>query len=133
MLCSAPGHLALELPYAACCGPHPVAASETHADPGLLPPPSLAGCGDCTDVPLVSVWPPESVQKAAEGVIQPGKPVTQGLLNQVEMAFRAYDPCFGCATHALPGQLPLTVNIYDDEGNLVQKLSRDESGRTVEE
>jgi F420-non-reducing hydrogenase large subunit len=73
-----------------------------------------------------------SVQKAAQGVIQPGKPVTQGLLNQVEMAFRAYDPCFGCATHALPGQLPLTVNIYDDEGNLVQKLGRDESGRPTD-
>ncbi|OQB26874.1 MAG: NAD-reducing hydrogenase HoxS subunit beta [Chloroflexi bacterium ADurb.Bin180] len=70
-----------------------------------------------------------SVQKAAEGVIKPGKPVTQGLLNQVEMAFRAYDPCFGCATHAMPGQMPLTINLHDADGNLITVLSRDENGR----
>lgn len=74
-----------------------------------------------------------SIQKAAQGVIKAGTAVTQGLLNQVEMAFRAYDPCLGCATHALPGQLPLTVNIHDEEGNLLRKLSRDDSGRIVEE
>jgi F420-non-reducing hydrogenase large subunit len=43
-----------------------------------------------------------SIQKAAKGVIHGGH-VDQGLLNQVEMAFRAYDPCYGCATHSLPG------------------------------
>jgi F420-non-reducing hydrogenase large subunit len=71
------------------------------------------------------------VQKAAEGVIKPGKPVTQGLLNQVEMAFRAYDPCFGCSTHAMPGQLPLTINLLDADGNLITVLSRDENGRVT--
>jgi hypothetical protein len=35
----------------------------------------------------------------------------------VEMAFRAYDPCFGCATHSLPGQMPLEVTIRDAEGD----------------
>ncbi len=40
------------------------------------------------------------------------------------MAFRAYDPCFGCATHALPGQMPLEVRIYDAEGNLRDVISR---------
>jgi F420-non-reducing hydrogenase large subunit len=42
-----------------------------------------------------------SVEKAAKGLIKGGK-VTEGLLNKVEMAFRAYDPCLGCATHSLP-------------------------------
>ena len=48
-----------------------------------------------------------SVEKAAKGLIKSGK-VTEGLLNMVEMAFRAYDPCLGCATHSLPGHLPLS-------------------------
>ena len=42
----------------------------------------------------------------------------------VEMAFRAYDPCFGCATHSLPGQMPLEVSIHDVQGNLVQVLKQ---------
>ena len=62
-----------------------------------------------------------SVEKAAKGLIKGGH-VTEGLLNKVEMAFRAYDPCLGCATHSLPGHLPLRVNIYDRERNLVQQL-----------
>jgi F420-non-reducing hydrogenase large subunit len=53
-----------------------------------------------------------SVKKAAQGLIKKGN-VSEGLLNMVEMAFRAYDPCFGCATHALPGQTPLVVTLYD--------------------
>jgi len=62
-----------------------------------------------------------SVEKAAKDLIKGGH-VTEGLLNKVEMAFRAYDPCLGCATHSLPGHLPLRVNIYDRERNLVQQL-----------
>ncbi len=62
-----------------------------------------------------------SVDKAARGLIKQGK-VSEGLLNMVEMAFRAYDPCFGCATHSLPGHLPLCVSIYDRERNLVRQL-----------
>ncbi|GAI60985.1 unnamed protein product, partial [marine sediment metagenome] len=42
-------------------------------------------------------------------LIKKGKVVSEGLLNMVEMAFRAYDPCMACATHALPGQMPLEV------------------------
>jgi F420-non-reducing hydrogenase large subunit len=64
-----------------------------------------------------------SVRDAAKGVIQKGN-VNDGLLNKVEMAFRAYDPCFGCATHTLPGAMPLTVNIYDHTKTLVKSLSR---------
>ncbi|NLG29041.1 MAG: Ni/Fe hydrogenase subunit alpha, partial [Chloroflexi bacterium] len=48
-----------------------------------------------------------SIKKAAQALIGGGKAITQGLLNRVEMAFRAYDPCFACATHALPGQMDL--------------------------
>ena len=64
-----------------------------------------------------------SVDKAAKGLIKGGQ-VSEGLLNQVEMAFRAYDPCFGCATHALPGHTPLVVSIYDQERRLVERVVR---------
>lgn len=65
-----------------------------------------------------------SVDKAARGVIKGGK-IDDGILNLVEMAFRAYDPCHGCATHALPGQMPLIVRVYDSERNLVREIRRD--------
>jgi F420-non-reducing hydrogenase large subunit len=65
-----------------------------------------------------------SVKKAAQTLIHKGQVVTEGLLNMVEMAFRAYDPCFGCATHSLPGQMPLTVTLRDPAGNVLQQLSR---------
>jgi F420-non-reducing hydrogenase large subunit len=42
------------------------------------------------------------------------------------MAFRPYDPCFGCATHSLPGHMPLTVVIRDAHGNIIDQLSRNE-------
>ena len=62
-----------------------------------------------------------SVEKAAKGLIKQGE-VNDGLLNMIEMAFRAYDPCLGCATHSLPGHLPLSVNIYDNRKRLVREL-----------
>ena len=55
---------------------------------------------------------------AVEGVAKKylsGVEVTEGLLNRVEVAIRAYDPCLSCATHAL-GKMPLEVNIVDHEG-----------------
>ncbi len=53
-----------------------------------------------------------------------GKPeITEGLLNRVEIAIRAYDPCLSCATHAL-GQMPLSIDLVDCEGNLVQRKAR---------
>ncbi len=66
-----------------------------------------------------------SVKKAAQGLIQPGKPVSDGILNQIEMAFRAYDPCLGCATHAVPGRTPLLVRIYSHDRELIQEIRRD--------
>jgi F420-non-reducing hydrogenase large subunit len=62
-----------------------------------------------------------SVERAAKGMIKGGH-VTEGLLNKVEMAFRAYDPCLGCATHTLPGHLPLNVGIYDRDHRLIRQL-----------
>jgi F420-non-reducing hydrogenase large subunit len=62
-----------------------------------------------------------SVEKAAKKLIKKGV-VNDGLLNMVEMAFRAYDPCLGCATHSLPGKKPLEVNIKDHEGKIVDIL-----------
>ena len=64
-----------------------------------------------------------SIRDAAKGVIKGGV-VNDGLLNMVEMAFRAYDPCFGCATHFAVGQMPLEVNIYDHNKNLVKVVKR---------
>jgi len=64
-----------------------------------------------------------SVKKAAQGLIHKGQ-VTEGLLNMVEMAFRAYDPCFGCATHSLPGQMPLEVTLHSPDGTVLQRLSQ---------
>ncbi|MFQ6089746.1 MAG: Ni/Fe hydrogenase subunit alpha [Candidatus Methanofastidiosia archaeon] len=64
-----------------------------------------------------------SVRNAAKGLIKNGE-VSDSLLNMVEMAFRAYDPCFACATHFLPGQMPLEVNIYDSEKRLYKQLKR---------
>ncbi|HYB28658.1 MAG TPA: nickel-dependent hydrogenase large subunit [Solirubrobacteraceae bacterium] len=65
-----------------------------------------------------------SVDKAARWLITAGE-VDDGLLNQLEMAFRAYDPCYGCATHSLPGQMPLLVQIHDADGEVVRELRRD--------
>ena len=62
-----------------------------------------------------------SIRDAAKGVIKKGK-VDNGILNMVEMAFRAYDPCFACATHTLPGGMPLEVYIYDSKKNLYKKF-----------
>jgi F420-non-reducing hydrogenase large subunit len=64
-----------------------------------------------------------SIKKAAEGLIKEGK-VSEGLLNTIEMAFRNYDPCMSCATHSLPGQMPLEVEIKDADGNLVETRSQ---------
>jgi F420-non-reducing hydrogenase large subunit len=59
-----------------------------------------------------------SIKKAASSLIKKGN-VNEGLLNMVEMAFRAYDPCFGCATHSLPGQMPLEVTIRKSNGEIL--------------
>jgi F420-non-reducing hydrogenase large subunit len=67
------------------------------------------------------------VDKAAKKLITGGE-VPEGLLNMVEMAFRAYDPCLGCATHSLPGSMPLLVEVRDARGAPVAVLRRDADG-----
>jgi F420-non-reducing hydrogenase large subunit len=64
-----------------------------------------------------------SIKRAAQGLIKNGN-ASEGLLNMVEMAFRAYDPCFGCATHALPGEMPLVARIRRRGGALLQEIIR---------
>jgi len=64
-----------------------------------------------------------SIRDAAKGVIRKGK-VDNATLNMVEMAFRAYDPCFACATHTLPGGMPLEVKIYDHNKKLYKTLKQ---------
>jgi F420-non-reducing hydrogenase large subunit len=65
-----------------------------------------------------------SVRKAARGAIGRDRPPTEGALNMIEMAFRAYDPCFSCATHSVPGQMPLEVTVRERDGTLVHRVRR---------
>jgi F420-non-reducing hydrogenase large subunit len=64
-----------------------------------------------------------SIEKAAKAFIKGGQ-VSEGLLNMVEMAFRSYDPCHACGTHAWPGGMPLTIQIYSRSGELVRTLRK---------
>ncbi len=64
-----------------------------------------------------------SVRDAAMGMVTNGE-IREGMLNKVEMAFRAYDPCFACATHSLPGEMPLTVEIRDTDGSIYKVIKR---------
>ena len=68
-----------------------------------------------------------SVEKAAKGLISGGN-VSEGILNMIEMAFRAYDPCHGCATHSMPGNMPLLVRVHDRAGAVKVALRRDWDG-----
>jgi F420-non-reducing hydrogenase large subunit len=62
-------------------------------------------------------------KKAAQYFIKPGKEPTEGILNMIEMAFRSFDPCYSCATHSLPGQMPLEVRIWKN-GDLYRHFER---------
>jgi len=63
-----------------------------------------------------------SVKQMAEALVECGLP-DEHLLNKVEMAFRAYDPCLACATHFLPGGIPVVVEVYDAQGKLLRRLN----------
>ncbi len=65
-----------------------------------------------------------SIKKAAQGLIKKDVEVNEGILNMIEMAFRAYDPCFSCATHHLPGEMPMIVNLRDQEGTIIKTIKR---------
>jgi len=64
-----------------------------------------------------------SIKKAAKGLIRKGVEITDGILNRIEMAFRAYDPCLGCATHYF-GERPFILHIYDNDGNLIEVVDK---------
>jgi len=64
-----------------------------------------------------------SIRDAAKQLIH-GDNVNQGLLNMVEMAFRAYDPCLACATHFAVGLMPLQVSVYDHNRKLLKNFVR---------
>ena len=62
-----------------------------------------------------------SVNQAAKTLIKNGD-YDQGILNKIEMAIRAYDPCLSCATHNLDGTIPILVEIYDMNGKLIETV-----------
>ena len=64
-----------------------------------------------------------SVDMVAKEFID-GKNITEGMLNRVEAAIRAYDPCLSCSTHAV-GQMPLLIDVYGSDGELLNRLQRD--------
>jgi NAD-reducing hydrogenase large subunit len=74
----------------------------------------------------------ESVRSVANAYLD-GREITEGLLNHLEVAVRAYDPCLSCATHAL-GKMPLQVELLDADGALLNRLNKGSNGvieRTV--
>lgn len=64
-----------------------------------------------------------AVEKVAMQYIDGVPEITEGLLNRVEVAIRAYDPCLSCATHAM-GKMPLTIEMFDSEGKLIDSRSK---------
>jgi len=63
-----------------------------------------------------------SVKKAATALIKPGKEITEGLLNRIEMAWRPYDLCLACASHTFPGYGGMPINVYNSKGELIKNL-----------
>jgi NAD-reducing hydrogenase large subunit len=71
----------------------------------------------------------ESVRQVAAEYLS-GQELTEPLLNNLEVAIRAYDPCLSCATHAI-GKMPLQVELLDGDGNVVDLLTRYSNGQYV--
>ncbi len=65
-----------------------------------------------------------SIRDAAKRLIKKGTKITEGILNMIEMAFRAYDPCLSCATHTLYGQMPLEIVLRDYDGKVLDVVRR---------
>jgi F420-non-reducing hydrogenase large subunit len=63
-----------------------------------------------------------SVDKAAKFLLKPGKEITEGMLNRIEMAWRPYDLCLACATHTLPGHPATPIYVYDSNKTLLYKF-----------
>lgn len=73
----------------------------------------------------------EAIRQVARQYID-GKKLTEGLLNHIEVAIRAFDPCLSCATHAL-GKMPLEIELLDVEGKTVDTLIRSSDGSFCEQ
>jgi NAD-reducing hydrogenase large subunit len=69
----------------------------------------------------------EAVRSVAREYLD-GHELTEGLLNHIEVAIRAYDPCLSCATHAL-GQMPLDVALVGPDGALLDRVIKSQSGQ----
>ena len=69
----------------------------------------------------------ESIRKVANQYLD-GHRLSEALLNQVEVAIRAYDPCLSCATHAI-GKMPMQLNLLDDRGELIDQLEKRVNGQ----
>lgn len=69
----------------------------------------------------------ESIRIVANRYLD-GREITEGLLNHLEVAVRAYDPCLSCATHAL-GKMPLQVELIDAQGTLIHRLIKNSDGQ----
>lgn len=65
-----------------------------------------------------------AVQKVAADFIDGAPKITEGLLNRIEVAIRAYDPCLSCATHAM-GKMPLKVTLLDYQGNEIASKTKE--------
>ncbi len=64
-----------------------------------------------------------AVQFVAKNVFTGKKEITEGMMNRVEMAIRAYDPCLSCATHAL-GKMPLEIQMIDSNDNIIDSRKK---------
>ncbi len=69
----------------------------------------------------------EAIRQVARDKLS-GQEIDEPLLNNIEVAVRAYDPCLSCATHAV-GKMPLRVELRNLQGDLLHSLSRDSDGR----
>ena len=64
----------------------------------------------------------ESINLVAKRYVD-GANLTEGMLNRVEAAIRAHDPCLSCSTHAV-GQMPVRVELWDSDGQVLDVLER---------
>ena len=62
----------------------------------------------------------KAVRHVADEMISGQRSIKEGMLNAVEVAIRAYDPCLSCATHAI-GKMPLEVSLVDNKGNVIDQ------------
>ena len=69
----------------------------------------------------------ESIRQVADKYLS-GQELTEGLLNNIEVAIRAYDPCLSCATHAV-GKMPLRIELRNQAGELLDRLQKDSHGK----